>query len=195
MKNVIVFIFFFLSLTYSQNGLVDKVGFGYAISPWLSIAPNNTVKNNNGITILFPGTFKNHYFFEPEVAYFYYENDFPDTSSGIISNSGFRVLFGTFFKYNVDNKTNMYFGARTGILGENIEYIDTDLIPFSETVDYLVFAPTLGFEYNITEKFSIGFESNYVGLSSENKENINNPRNTANFITSRLSVRYFPIIK
>lgn len=141
-----------------------------------------SIKGNDS-SIYLPVRISDQVRIEPFVRY--HKDDYSTKSKEIVefyesnknNSEGFDVGVGVFNTIEIIENTSIYYGLRMSYSRSSSEYESK-----SETYSYVReekltgynLSPTLGFEYSITENFTIGFEAewNYYNLSGD-REQIN----------------------
>ena len=91
--------------------------------------------------------------------YKHYDAGFPSGSSDSKSSSSYYGV-GIFGKSSINENSNTYYGARFAYLTGKFES-KSDSHNYESDYSGYDIAPTLGFEYYITEKFSVGAEAEW----------------------------------
>ncbi|WNO09179.1 hypothetical protein [Teredinibacter sp. KSP-S5-2] len=127
---------------------------------------------SDDVTIYVPIDAGKHFRIEPLFRYGYSETE-TDYNTEFVANdkiesTNYELGVGLFGRASVVSNVSGYYGARLSYISRELESSSVKY----DTSGYRI-APTLGFEYFLTEKFSVGGEAEWYYQSTETDNNEN----------------------
>ena len=176
----------------SSFAFSEKVGLGFEIHTFPSSAMEGAP-----FDIYIP-TKTEGFLLEPKISYTSQEvernsNDSATDEDYTEKTINVSISLGIFKLYTRD-KLDFYVGARIGttISRYEIEYADSDYgVDDEEEEESLIIAPTVGAEYNINDKISVGGEVMYLTYKNEDNESSYTITETNSSLQSRLIIRFY----